>query len=137
MMDIQQFEANDPSAIQLRPGHRLWSSCAGEYFGVITGVNQDGTVDLRVFDPRELDTISSIEDDCEELDEKWDGQLNSLGHALVSGVRVVRFSYCEDCAHPDWARDHTGWNVELDTPGNGCYRCTKLFSVCEPDEMVN
>ena len=116
----------------LKPGDRLWASCPAQVFGVVTGVHPEhGTVDIEVFEPEELETVEEDELGNDLGSVPWEGPRNDQGHALVAGVPLTWEQFDAGGVGYPWP-DSTGWRVVLETPGDGCYRCTKLFSVWTP-----
>lgn len=100
-------------------GQYLHSSCAGDDYGRIIAVGFDGnntpTVDLEVF---QLTSLLSFDDDEENP------VLTTLevepNTKLI--LRHVQYKYVGEGYG-------NGPLVEFKTPGDGCYRCTSLFSL--------
>ena len=109
---------------ELKPGMWLHASCNDEWYGPIlrVGVDANGAhvIDLPIPDINEFL-------DCERFGEFQKGEcLPSLMRAECGPVifRDLQYKWPEQL-FPDRLV------VECNTPGNGCYRCTELFSVHE------
>lgn len=119
---------NDPTkqSRNPEPGDYLYASCAGEDYGQILAVGQDSngapTLDIEVYQPHDL--IDFVDDDLNNT------VLTEL--ELPPNTKVI-------LRHVQWrpAGGFEGWTedepwvtlIVCRTPGNHCYRCTKLFSL--------
>lgn len=122
---------DDPRNIQPRVGHFLYASCAGEDYGQIVGVGKDDngvtTIDIEVFN---IQDIISCDDEWSGNDQWSRSVLTTL--ELPPGTKVilrnVQWKYMS--GYEGWDDEKT-WVTVIDcnTPGNNCYRCTKLFSL--------
>jgi hypothetical protein len=103
---------------EVRVGLYLHASCSAEDYGQIVGVGKDAngapTIDIEVFHADDLISIA------------WDEKKDSppLTRLEVSGavkliLRDVQYQHSEK--YPEL--------IHCKTPGDGCYRCTKLFSL--------
>lgn len=102
-----------PNEVIPRIGQWLYASCSDAYYGEVVGVGQDSngapTIDIRIEDPEDLIW-------CE--DEGFENPLTTI--ELLDGVRPI----LRDVQY----RFQVGSGfIVCNTPGNGCYRCTKLF----------
>lgn len=129
----------------LRSGMVLHASCSDEDYGTIMAVNPaigNQTVDsvtLLINDP---DDLVSHTDVCSDDPRMWVSMPESPymdsgkwlfvwppgTKVLVRGVPVVRVTK-RDVSKYERELGISPYNIELDTPGNGCYRCTKYFSI--------
>jgi len=91
-------------------GQWLFSSCSAEYYGKILAVGKDANgadvIDIRMSNPNNL---VSTEDDA---------ALTRID--LPTGVDVILRDVL-------WKSGGEDGSIVCDTPGSGCYRCTKLF----------
>jgi len=110
-------------------GQWLYASCSAEDYGQIVAVGEDDngvpTIDIRLSNPQDLVT-------CEDETE-WADPLTTL--EVPPGVALV-------LRHVQW-RPGSGDGVDgatfivCNTPGSECFRCTKLFQLCdEPVEAA-
>lgn len=109
-------------------GHYLHASCSAEDYGRILAVGADEngapTIDIEVLHPQDL--ISCDDDDDDEFESPT---LTTL--ELPPGTKVI-LRNLQWRKLGDW--DET-ISIVCNTPGNGCFRCTKLFSLqSEPCE---
>lgn len=113
-------------------GDTLHASCSNEFYGEIIGIGKDDngipTIDIIV--NRANDIIIRGEDS----DFPDDHGLMEL--ELPEGVKPIlrNLQYKTVEPYTDFLFERDGYNstgarVVCATPGNGCYRCTKLFSV--------
>lgn len=103
-----------PNASPITVGQFLYASCSNEWYGPITRVGKDANsrdvIDFDLSPPGVNEFIDSAKE--------------SLAYFRINGtislidVPIIKIRKCEEVIF-----------VELDTPGNGCFRCTKLFSV--------
>lgn len=134
----------------LQPGDYLHASCSDAIYGEILRVYKDeqaghdgaDVVDLRVFDVEDL--IDWPEDvyGRAELPPGVYVTLIGVPYEHVDGDQEPgmyrwgkKSETCNNATHGE-AGTHvsTGARVVLKTPGDGCYRCTQLFSVArKPD----
>jgi hypothetical protein len=118
-----------------RVGDRLHASCSDEDYGEVIAIGADDnaapTVDLVMFDAQDLLGGSAEED----MQGGWSPSLCEL--ELPEGVRpILRAVQWKSEGNDGYTSDRdidgyrsTGLVVELLTPGSGCYRCTKLFTI--------
>ncbi len=104
-------------------GQYLFSSCAGSDYGRIISVGNDAnkrqTIDIEIFGPNDL---ISCEGDNDPDSPQWP-VLTTL--EVPEGVNLIlRNVQWEIKGATDF-----GTMIECNTPGNGCYRCTKLFTL--------
>jgi len=106
-------------------GDYLYASCPGCDFGQIVGVGKDAndapTIDIELYEPGDLIWFE---------DNDFQNPLTRL--ELPEGTKVI-------LRDVQWkpAGAYEGWDeakswvttITCFTPGNGCYRCTKLFSL--------
>jgi hypothetical protein len=102
-------------------GQWLYASCSDADYGQIVAVGQDdngvATIDILVSDPQDI--IS-----CEHNEKDSDGWIDPLTTLeLPEGTRVI-------LRHVQW-RPGSGEDnfIVCNTPGDGCFRCTKLFQL--------
>lgn len=113
-------------------GKYLYASCSAEEYGRIVGMGKDGngfpTIDIEIFHPNDLI-------DCHE-----DGDIPGSEHGLTwldvpQGTKLilrdVLYRMSTTPGYPD--------NIICNTPGNGCFRCTKLFTLYDDtlDERIS
>lgn len=110
-------------------GDYLYASCAGEDYGQVVGVGQDDngipTIDIEVFQHDDLIDFADYDDE-----EGAPPVLTTL--ELPPGTKAI-------LRNVQWksAGGYEGWDelktwitlIVCRTPGNHCYRCTKLFSL--------
>jgi len=106
-------------------GDYLYASCAGCNYGQILRVGNDAngipTIDIEIYCPNDLIWFE---------DSEFQNPLTHL--VLPNGTKVI-------LRDVQWkpAGGYEGWDeaktwvtlISCFTPGNGCYRCTKLFSL--------
>lgn len=119
----------------IKVGDALYSSCKGDYYGEVIGVGFDGnnipTIDIGVFDAGDLIAIGNT------ADEGWPDYHGLMELELPEGVlpilRNVQYKLSEHRSGLEGMLNgtytSTGIYVTCLTPGNGCFRCTKFFSV--------
>ena len=115
-----------------RVGQRLWSTCAGWYYGEIISVGKDEngqpTIDIRVEHPDDIIWCGAAEMGAALGPDDWENPLTTL--ELPEGVKPILRDVL-------WrAKGVYGGHetIECNTPGNGCYRCTKFFWIHEAGE---
>lgn len=103
-------------------GQLLWSSCAGESYGKIlaVGVDDNKTPVIAI----ELTTISDIawtndEDETFPQPDLHFVEIPPGVHVILRDIQYKLWEPCEDGRQI----------IECRTPGNGCYRCTKCFTL--------
>jgi hypothetical protein len=107
-----------------RVGQWLFASCSAQDYGEIVGVGQDGngtpTVDIRLEDSQDL--IWFGEDDLDH----WTPEKGGFGYHVLTRLEVspgatliLRGVQYRETNDDDF--------IECFTPGDGCYRCTKLL----------
>jgi len=112
---------------KLKPGSWLHASCSDEWYEV-TRVGKDGNgtdvIDVVVPDLNEF-----IE--CDRFGDFQKGEcMPSLMRVETAGpVKFVNLQW-RPFPHPTMGDDDRKL-IECNTPGDGCYRCTMLFSVHE------
>ena len=115
-------------------GDRLHSSCADDFYGEVTrvGVDDNGApiVDLLLF-PHGLESLIDFEEDKTNFPDFQHLTSLDISEGTPISLRDVQYKYVDD---KDYDRDiygyqSTTYRVLVHTPGHGCYRCTKLFSV--------
>lgn len=136
----QHEDQRKPCPFQV--GDMLYASCAGAFYGEVVGIGEDAngipTVDLKVFDSQDLIDFPWAEDENEpgNISKSWPDFHGLTRLELPEGVtpilRDVQWKRIHDQDSSGYQCDghvDTGTTVECVTPGNGCYRCTKYFSV--------
>lgn len=140
----------------LMVGDYLHASCSDAIYGEVVGLGTDANgapcVDLRIFDADDILSWPAAEDEKGQLgNQAWPAFTGLATVDLPPGVTIVlrhlhykaskveqeperyRWGKAEagnSATHGDAATHvSTGRNVEVLTPGNGCFRCTKFFSV--------
>ncbi len=115
----------------LRVGDALHASCSDQIYGRIVAMNDDGSVDLDVDDLEDL--LASVESDdiskYHPTEIRLTAAQRGLGPYRVTHVRISKLEVGGWTGEPREGLAFTGAHVTLDTPGDGCFRCTKLFSV--------
>jgi len=107
-------------------GHLLYASCSAEYYGEIVAVGEDAngqpTIDIRVEHTNDLIDCESVEPFTEPKPGEWANPLTTI--ELPEGVRPI-------LRHVQWRPSGPDYpdNIICNTPGNGCFRCTKLFTL--------
>lgn len=94
-------------------GHLLFSSCRGEDFAKIIAVNDDNTVDIQFLVVFEVSYDSG--DDTDDVVE-----MRYLPGSILANIPYEVGRLQHDPPH---------LNINLDTPGDGCYRCDKYFQI--------
>lgn len=111
-------------------GDRLYASCSAEFYGEIIGIGHNNDLTIPV-----IDIIVNDPDDLVALG--WDSEFPDgyvrleLPEGVKPILRGLRWKISSSDAYM-FEKDGyvaTGNLVVCNTPGNGCYRCTKLFSV--------
>lgn len=99
-------------------GQYLHSSCSGEDYGRIIKVGQDdnktSTISIELFN---ADDICY----CDDEDPKFPHPILTYVE-LPPNIKVILH---------DLQYRMMGEFIICNTPGNGCLRCTKLFSLCD------
>lgn len=100
-------------------GQLLYASCAGHHYGRILAVGKDAngesTIDIEVFHPNDM---LSFDDD-----------VNALTRLeLVPNTKVILHEVIYTMLEQD--------RIICATPGNNCFRCTKLFLLNTEDTDV-
>jgi hypothetical protein len=137
------------------------SACIyGEVVGLATDANGAACVHLRIFESDDILSWPDAEDDEGRLgvmgkNDRWPAFAGLADIELPAGVHIVlrglhykaaptfdakpgeyRYGKRADSADATFGEDGshltTGKHVEVLTPGSGCYRCTKYFSVARP-----
>ena len=135
----------------------------GEVIGLGKDENGAPCVDLRIFDPNDILSWPDAEDDDGQLgamgtNKEWPEFTGCASIELPSGVAIIlrglhykavdsslgskpgeyRWGKQPDSSKathgPEATHASTGRLVVILTPGDGCYRCTKLFSVARRDQ---
>lgn len=101
-------------------GQFLYATCKGEDYGKVVAVGVDGnnvpSIDIEIFDANDL-----LYDNSDSQGEGYG--TNSLAHLdLPKDIVIILRSVQYKMLDLDWAI-----GIECNTPGNGCYRCTKSF----------
>lgn len=101
-------------------GQYLYATCAGDNYGKIVAVGQDanGTpiIDIEVFD---LNELLDYDDDVD-----WpEPVLTQL--EVPAGLTFVLRNLQYEMIPVDW--EVCSYLIRCNTPGNGCFRCTKQF----------
>jgi hypothetical protein len=108
----------------LERGMWLYASCSAEWFGPITRVYKDDNGrDLLDF---ELDA-EQVNEFMDTGDNDVDIGFDKYGNARATFALGARATMTHVRYRPS-GHEYPDLFV-LNTPGNGCYRCTKLFSV--------
>lgn len=116
-------------------GSWLYASCSAQFYGEVIAVGEDAngqaTIDIRIEDPNDLVECRSIDIDAVAGPDDWVNPLTSM--ELPEGVKAI-------LRHVQWRFRPYGGNdpplIECNTPGDGCCRCTKLFSVHTPEQYA-
>lgn len=99
-----------------RIGQHLWSSCAGENYGTIIAVGKDDNntpiIDIEVAD---INNLVWIETETNEWPEPV------LSHVELQPTTKIILRNLQYKIINEY--------IICNTPGNGCYRCTKLFTL--------
>lgn len=99
-----------------RAGQYLFSSCAGDDYGQITKVGEDGngapTIDIELYNITDALWI-------DEEDPDFPFPLTTVALMPEADVYLLNVQY-------KMLDDKT---IHCHTPGNGCFRCTKLFTL--------
>lgn len=99
-------------------GQYLWASCSAEDYGKIIAVGKDANdydvIDIEVFNANDLI-------DCEENDSRFQNSITrlELPPNTTAILRDLQWLYLDEVDGVT--------RIVCNTPGNGCYRCTKLF----------
>lgn len=114
----------------IQAGQYLYASCSAEDYGKILSIGADANgvpcMDIEVFHPDDLISCSETEY------AGWGNPLTTL-EVPVGGVKLI-------LRNVQWvpveSTDGVA-RVRCNTPGNNCFRCTKLFWVHEkPTEDI-
>lgn len=96
-------------------GHYLFASCSAQDYGRIVAVGQDAngakTIDIQLCDPDDLV-------DCDEDHDVVKSPPITTLEASPGAVLILR--------HVQW-KESGEETIICNTPGNNCFRCTKLF----------
>ena len=96
-------------------GHKLWSSCAGDDYGTVVAVGHDEnntpTIDIEL---KSASDAFWVEGETEEWPAPSLTQIELPPNVKVT-LRHVHYKIVDE------------ERIVCNTPGNGCYRCTKLF----------
>jgi hypothetical protein len=103
-------------AITPKPGQYLWSSCAADDYGKILSVGQDA----NGVDSMDIELCQLGLEDLLSFEEGLDPP--PLTRLVVQGTAILR-----DVQWKMGAEYEGEWTVILNSPGEGCYRCTKLL----------
>lgn len=119
----------DPRDQAPKVGDYLYASCAGEDYGQVITVGQDGndfpTIDIEIYDINEL--ISCGENNGGGFPENDLTRLELPPNTKVI-LRAVQWIQASGWEH--WSEDkHWVSCIVCNTPGSNCFRCTKLFSL--------
>lgn len=102
-------------------GQYLYASCAGEDYGRILIVGKDANdqdvLDVELYDPQNLVLLN----DDSEFPEAHGLTSIELPEGTVVIIRGLLWKWADE--KEDMILCHT--------PGNGCYRCTKLFFLAD------
>lgn len=108
-----------------RVGQWLFASCSAKYYGEVLAVGEDSngtpTIDVRVEHPLDLVWFGG------DTDDNWTPEMGGFGFHVLSrleipdGVKLV----LRDLQYQDLGDEF----IEVYTPGDGCYRCTKMFAL--------
>lgn len=104
-------------------GDWLYASCSAEFYGEIVDVGEDyngqSTIAIRIEHPNDLIGCESVDMGETPLPGQWENPMTTL--ELPEGAKAV-------LRHVQWRgmRQYEDL-IECNTPGSGCYRCTKLF----------
>jgi hypothetical protein len=106
------------------PGMWLYASCAGDYYGQITRVGKDDSgadvIDIIVQDVNEL--IDCNVPSQGDVSEEWPDNHGLTSLVLPPGVKAKLIDL-------QWKPTEYEDMIVCNTPGNLCYRCTKLFTL--------
>jgi len=111
----------------LKVGKLLHASCSAEDYGRIVAIGEDDNgqpcIDIQLFHPNDLV-------DCG--DDEHSGSENPLTRLELSpGATLVLRA-----VHYKMYEQYPGM-IMCNTPGNGCERCTKLFSLTDEPFSMN
>ena len=109
-------------------GQWLYSSCSASSYGEILNVGNDGNgsnvIDIRVCDIDDFAYIEYEMDDSSDSNFIVNPPLTTA--ELPKGVNVILRNVQYKLMTDEY--------IECNTPGNGCFRCTKLFRLTDKDE---
>ena len=114
----------------LKVGCLLYTSCNAEYWGPVTRIGRDGNgraaIDFEL-EPEQVNAFLQVDTPSAPFGPYNLSRLELVAPGpetvyMMRDVPVAGF-YDDDEGLKKW---HT---LILDTPGNGCFRCTKLFRV--------
>jgi hypothetical protein len=109
-------------------GKYLYASCSAKDYGRILAVGEDAngvpTIDIEVLNVGEL---IHYDDDLENGENHLTSlKLEGTDARLI--LRGVQYKMSTTPGYPD--------NIVCDTPGDGCYRCTKIFTLHDESRDV-
>lgn len=106
------IDPDEPTELEV--GLYLYASCSAEEYGRVVAIGKDGngvpSIDIEVLHPNDLIDCNDDEASGSKNPQTWLDV--SPGATLI--LREVHYK-------------HDGNRIVCNTPGNGCYRCTKLF----------
>jgi len=110
-------------------GDYLHASCSGEDYGRVIAVGKDGngtpTIDIEVFTPDDM--MSFGENNGTDFSNPVLTRVE-----IPAGVKVILrdLQWRQTKGYEGWDADKTWVSLIIcNTPGNQCFRCTKLFSL--------
>jgi hypothetical protein len=114
-------------------GDKLFASCSAAFYGEVVGVGHDAnkirTIDIKVFEYQEL----IVQSESSEFPDFHGLTRLELPEGVYPILRHVQYKMGKRPeADPRLDRDdykHTGQSIQCHTPGDGCFRCQKLFSI--------
>lgn len=125
-------------AIQI--GDKLHASCSDCFYGTIVGLHKDGNnidcIDIQVSEECIQDLINCETGHPPDNSTQWPDahglEVLELPPGVLPILRNIQYKLSDRGADYDFWRGEwrsVGTFITCNTPGNGCYRCTKLFSV--------
>ena len=110
-----------------RVGQYLYASCSAQNYGRILSVGEDGNgfpvMDIEVFHPSDL--LSFGDDPSDPKPGEF--------HNPLTGIRITGENVRVILTDVQWRMsplaDAESLGIVCNTPGDGCYRCTKLFTL--------
>lgn len=115
-----------PTEPTIQVGDVLHASCSDEDYATVTAVHYGVQSNIDDSVSTTVDLANVLLNDI--VDTEWSETKDDVAKGYMHvdhDVRVNLYNVRVESIR----RDEYGLFVVLDTPGNGCYRCTRLFSV--------